>query len=342
MNKNLKTLLQLTIGVLIAAALMYITFKDRSIGDLANDMKAADPFWMFMAALTLLAVYIFRALRWKLMLDSSDYPANSFNTIISMLICYLVNSVTPRIGEVARCSVLLKTDKIPIPASLGTIFTERIIDALVLFGGLGIIFLTEFQRLRDLFAVMFSNILGGMENSLWLLTGMAVVAIGGIIGLFFFLRSERARQGIAGKFHDALSTMLKASQSIFRLQKPWLFFVHTALIWLALVAMNYFFLKSLPDTQDFGVYVAILILFIGGLGWALPVPGGIGTTHYIIVQLFLAFNLSETAGQNFGLLSNGATFIFTIFFGLIAWLLFLYIVYQKENQKKNPDPAINS
>ncbi|MCB0845094.1 MAG: flippase-like domain-containing protein, partial [Bacteroidetes bacterium] len=236
MNKNLKTLLQLTIGVLIAAALMYITFKDRSIGDLANDMKAADPFWMFMAALTLLAVYIFRALRWKLMLDSSDYPANSFNTIISMLICYLVNSVTPRIGEVARCSVLLKTDKIPIPASLGTIFTERIIDALVLFGGLGIIFLTEFQRLRDLFAVMFSNILGGMENSLWLLTGMAVVAIGGIIGLFFFLRSERARQGIAGKFHDALSTMLKASQSIFRLQKPWLFFVHTALIWLALVA----------------------------------------------------------------------------------------------------------
>ena len=342
MNKNVKTFLQLLVGIGLAAVLMYITFKDRSLGGLMDDMKEAEPFWLAMSAFMLLGVYIVRALRWKLMLDSSEYPADTFNTIISVLICYLVNSVTPKLGEVARCSVLFKTDKIPVPAGLGTVFTERVIDALVLFIGVGVIFLLEFQRLGDLFTTMFDTLLGGIGNSLWLLIVLGIVGLGIMIGLFFFLRSDRAKEGIMGKVHQALSTMLKASKSIFKLEKPWLFFLYTALIWIALIVMNYFFLKALPETQELGIYFGVLILFIGGIGWALPVPGGMGTTHYIILQLFLAFNLTETAGQNIALLSNGATFIFTILFGLIGWLLFLYIVYRQENQKKNPDPAINS
>lgn len=330
----------MVVGLGIAGGLLYLTFRNRPISDLIASMKEADLFWTLMGALGLFGVYFFRGLRWKIMLDSSDHPARSFNSVISVLICYLVNSATPRLGEVARCTVILRTDKVPIPASLGTVFTERVIDAMILFVGIGIIFLMEVQRLGDLFAQMSEKVFG--NNTAAILIAAGVIMVGGMIGVFFFLRSQKARQGIMGKLHGFISTMVKAAQSIFRLENPWLFIFHTVMIWICLTVMNYFFLKALPSTNELGMYFALLILFIGGIGWALPAPGGMGTTHFIIYQLFLAFGLSGEAGQDIGAFSNGMTLIFTVFYGLIGWLLFMWVVNRQEKNKKNPNPSLNS
>ena len=244
------------------------------------------------------------------MLDSSGHPANAFNTIISTLICYLVNSLTPRLGEIARCSVLLKTDKVPIPTGLGTVVSERVIDTLVLFGGVGVIFLMEVDRLGELFAGIMNSLFGATSGQSILV--LVLLGMTGLAVAFFGYRylQKHAGSGIARKVYGFVHTMINGARSVFKLEKPWLFFFHTFMIWFLLVLMNYFFMLSLPDTKDLGMYVALLILFIGGIGWALPVPGGMGTTHYIILQLFVAFELSETAGQNIGLLSNGSYLYF--------------------------------
>jgi hypothetical protein len=59
-------------------------------------------------------------------------------------------------------------------------------------------------------------------------------------------------------------------------------------------------------------------LFVGAIGWALPSPNGIGTTHFIILNLFIVFGLSESSAVTFGILSNGLILIFTILYGLLA------------------------
>jgi glycosyltransferase 2 family protein len=144
---------------------------------------------------------------------------------------------------------------------------------------------------------------------------------------------------LAGKVYGFLHTMLEGARSVFKLSQPWLFLLYTCLIWAVLIFMNFCFLKALPETQDLGWYMATLILFIGGLGWALPVPGGMGTTHFIVLQLFLAFGLSETAGQNIALLSNGATFVFTILFGFVAYGLFAGLLVQQKQSKADSEPT---
>lgn len=342
MKKHLKTIIQLVIGLGIATALLYLTFRDRSLGDLFIAMRQADVFWLMMGGVALFGVFFFRGVRWKLLLESSGHPVDSLNTIASVFICYLVNSATPKLGEVARCSVMLRTDKVPLPASFGTVITERAFDVVVLFAGIGLIFLVEFQRLSDLFAQMFEQIFGGIENSIGILVVLGVVFAAIIAGIYYILRWGKTQTGLAGKIYNFVYTMVMAAKSVFSLQKPGWFLFHTFMTWTCLILMNYFFILALPDTHDLGIYFAILILFIGGIGWALPVPAGMGTTHFIVYQLFLAFGLEGSAGQNIGFFSNGATLVFTVIYGLIGWVFFLVIVNRLEKNKKNPNPSINS
>ncbi|MEM7368831.1 MAG: lysylphosphatidylglycerol synthase transmembrane domain-containing protein [Bacteroidota bacterium] len=338
MNKQVKTFLQLFVGIGIAAGLLYLTFRNSSWEDISR-LQEADPLLLVLGAAALFMMYMFRAWRWSMMLKGAGHPAKLFNIVLATLITYLVNSLTPKLGEILRCSVLLKTDKVPVSASLGTVVSERVADVLFLFGGVGIIFLLELDRLGALFSSMAEKILGD-KGTEWFIGIGVVLVIGAGVG-FYFLRSSRFQEGLIGKVQAFLNDMLDAAKSVFRLERPWLFILHTIGLWACLVLMNYLFLLALPETSDLGWYMAILILFIGGLGWALPVPGGMGTTHFIIWQLFLAFELSETAGKNAAILSNGATLIYNVFFGILAWFIFLWIAFRIDQAQKSKKTSGN-
>ena len=130
--------------------------------------------------------------------------------------------------------------------------------------------------------------------------------------------------------------MVEAIRKSFYLQKYTEFLILTFLIWIVLIAMNFAALKALPSTAGTGWYFATIVLFVGGIGWALPTPGGIGTTHYFIYQLFFIFNMDPNAGISFGVLSNGLTFIYTLGIGFIA-LLYFFFRQKAENSSASAD-----
>lgn len=336
MNKRLRTLLQLLVGVLISAALLYLTYRKRSFRGLMADMAEADPVLLGLSGLILIVVFWLRALRWRIMIQSAGAPVRAYPTMLAVTIGYLVNAVTPKIGEIIRCSVLYRSDQVPVSLSIGTVFTERVIDALVLLGGVFLIFLLEVDRLGHLFSDMATNIFGTWTSGQVALLVGILIALGllGIAALFWLRKraaSESDNPGLISKVHEFVTGMLQAVKSIFRLQQPALFLGYTVLIWAALVLMNVLFLKALPETTELSWYFAVLVLFIGGIGWAMPVPAGMGTTHYIVTMLFVAFELPKEMGENVGLLSNGATFLFTITWGLVAWGLFMVLAFRQRS-----------
>ncbi|MDX1906662.1 MAG: lysylphosphatidylglycerol synthase transmembrane domain-containing protein [Bacteroidia bacterium] len=333
MQKITRQFFQLLLWTLVAVGLVYLTFRDRSLADLLSAMRQADPFWVGMSAVALFFVLLFRAMRWKIMLESAGHPSTARNTMISTLICYLVNSLTPKLGEVVRCSVLLRTDKVPVAVSLGTVVSERVLDILILFGGLGMVIVLESKRLGGIFTQMAHQVSASLSPA-----GIAIISIlmagGLLIGWYVITHRYNNNNGLMYRVQTFARSTVESAKSVFSLNKPGLFILHTILIWIALVLMNYFFLLALPETQHLSVYYAFVLLFIGGLGWAMPVPGGIGTTHYLVLQVFLALGLSGAAGQDVGLLSNAATFIFTILYGIAGWIG--YIPYFRPSAEANP------
>jgi hypothetical protein len=84
-------------------------------------------------------------------IDPTGHKAGFWSVYNAMMVGYLANLVLPRAGEVVRCTVLKRTDAIPVKVSLGTVITERVIDVLILFSFITLTFFVEFDKLHDFF-----------------------------------------------------------------------------------------------------------------------------------------------------------------------------------------------
>lgn len=328
MKKQIISFFRSISGVLIAVIFLYFTFRNKPLDEIIQSITEANFFWLFLSGLSLFFLTYLRALRWKILIDNSGHEAKSLNVFLSLLIGYFVNSFTPKFGEIVRCTTLQKSDGIPISKNLGTVISERIYDVLVLGIGIVLIFLAEAERLYHLFARVFDNFNGveGFRRMLFLLFLIALIGI----GILIYIRKKEFKNQLLIKVTDFINEMVDTILITFKIKRYPYFLLLTFLIWFVLVLMNYFFLKSLPITDDYTLMFAVIVLFIGGIGWALPAPGGIGTTHFFILQLFIAYDLSETAGLSFGILSNGITLLLTILFGFIAWLVWKIINKEKK------------
>lgn len=314
MNKNI---LQTLIGVALGGVFLFLTLKNKPLGEIAQSIKNANLGWVALSGMALIAVFLFRAMRWRLLIKNVGYEPKKRHVAYALTMGYFINSFTPKVGEIVRCTTLNKKDGVPISHSLGTVVSERVYDLIILALGLIVIFALEINRLGHILDGLLESITKLFStNTLLTAVGATIILVAGYL-LFRFL----IKKGLFNRITGFLTDMMKTVRATFRIKNYKGFVLLTILIWIALVIMNYCFLMSLPETNKHNLYFACVVLFVGSIGWALPSPGGIGTTHFFILQLFLAFNLTESAGVAFGVLSNGLTFIYTIIFGVLALIL---------------------
>ncbi len=269
------------------------------------------------------------------MLAEAGNKVNFINTLNSVLICYGVNALTPRLGEIARCSTLYKSENVPVAKSLGTVIIERVADLFVLGLGIFLILILEFSILKDLVYNVLAR-LSGVIGSTKLWFGVGLFLLFGLIG-FWILKntSIKAKSGKVGqKVYDFADELWKSAKSVRSLEHPIRFTVYTLFLWAFLVVLTYFFFLSLKETENLGFYFSFVVFFIGGMGWVLPVPNGMGPFHYVVWQLFLAFGLSGEDGKNFAIVDNGGTLIVTLLMGLLAYLAFLGLSVRSGIQAK--------
>lgn len=314
----MKGILRNLSGLLIGVVLLYITLRKTNLTEVWESLSQADWIFVMLSFTCLLIVFGLRALRWQLLLREAGENPPIGKVLIAVLMGYFVNSFTPKLGEIVRCTSLQKSSKVAIPTAMGSVVAERAYDMLVLLLGILAIVLIEFKRLGYLFKDTFTSYFS-TSGYFYLLIGIGVLL--GILFLLTFKKIRKSENKIVVKIIGFAKAMFLALKKGLMLKKRVQFIVLTLSIWLMLVVLNYTYLLCLPETNSFSFGFACVILFIGGLGWALPTPGGIGTTHYFLLQLFLVYQLSPEAGVTFGILSNGLTFIGTLLFGGIAYLI---------------------
>jgi hypothetical protein len=312
-----KNIWQSIIGILIGALFLFLTLRDKPINEIFINIKDANPYWIIANGLLLLWVFWLRAMRWKVLLENVNYKPKRKDIFYAIIMAYFVNSFTPKLGEIARCTSIKKSSNIPLTNGFGTVVSERIWDLLILLAGILILFILEINRLGNILQSMWLFIAEFFTNNILLALVAGLIIFLSMVTLWVLFKKSK----IQIKIVILLKEIFQTVKVTFKLKKARKFLFLTSLIWTALILMNYTCLKSLPDTNNYSIYFAVIVLFIGGLGWAIPSPGGIGTTHFIILQLFIAFELSQNAGIAFGILSNGLTFIFTLSMGLVALIL---------------------
>jgi uncharacterized membrane protein YbhN (UPF0104 family) len=292
--------------------------------------------WLIIpVCITLLLSHYIRAIRWKILMEPLGYKPSTFNTFAAVMIGYLVNAGVPRLGEVVKCTLLSRYEKVRADKLLGTIVMERAVDVVCL----AIVFLMAllFQGqviggfVSSLFGDFFRNQSGetSVTKIIFYVAGFMV-----FIGIVYFLLKRFGHINAVGKIKNVVKGMLHGLQSIrFIKHKGWFVF-HSILIWLLYLLSTTLGIYALQETALLSIGGGLTTLAVGSVGMVLT-PGGIGAYPLLVSKLMGLYGLDETTiGNALGWLLWTVQTVIIVFGGLILTALFSHY-----NKNKRPSEA---
>lgn len=311
-----ETLLKTIIGLAIAAATLWLTFRNTDWTELQAVVSKASMLPLLLVLPLLAASYTFRVLRWRVLLIHLEaVPCRVLTPPV--LVAFMLNSVFPgRIGEVARAMLLARKTRIPFSSGFASVVVAR------LFDGLSLTFLALLvmaSMWRDLTGAIRSGLL--MAGAGYVLVLLALAALrawhGKAAGLLVRPLRMLGLKGPAGKLEGVL-TSFAAGLDVLR--KPRDIVRAAALsagVWGCLTA------SVIPVFWSLGIgfewYTAPLVLVLSGLGMLIPTPAGTGTIHYLLGVVFpVITGVPEPSAKAMAILFHASQFLPIIVAGLIA------------------------
>jgi hypothetical protein len=146
MNKKLLSILQYLLFLGLSVFLVWWSVRkitDKGWEDIKEAFRNANYLLIIPVMCTLLLSHYSRALRWKILMEPLGYKPRVLNTYMAVLIGYMANLAVPRLGEVLKCTILARYEKVPADKLVGTIVAERAFDVLCLVLVVIITFLTQ-------------------------------------------------------------------------------------------------------------------------------------------------------------------------------------------------------
>lgn len=333
MKKKTSNVITYIIFLLLGFLLLWLCFRKLDLTRIWTDIKSARYSWMLLSLLCLGISLFFRALRWNILIESLNCKTRISTTYESLLIAYLANAVFPRLGEIVRCGTLAKKEKIPFDKSFGTVISERIIDLLVLFLMALLVIVFQWNLLGSLITSWFNPLIRKIKNNLFLGLFIITLIIIFIVVLVIIFRRNRLKMSqkkwyvkLSGVWHG----FVEGIKSIFTMNRKGLFILYTLLIWGFYVIMTLLPFYMLDETSRLGIIEAVTLLGLATLGFVAPVPGGIGTYHFIGILLLNGFyGISETEAGSFVTINHASQMFFYLVTGGIAYLIMFFIDRRK-------------
>ncbi len=332
--KNLLTVLKYLLFLSIGIGLLWLTFRNQSLGETLKKLRTADIRWISLGLVFSILALFSRAYRWNLLIHPLGFRPKLINTFHALMIGYFANLAIPRIGEISRCAALKKAENVPIDKLIGTVIIERVSDVVMLMLSILLVLSIEFQLLGGfLNEHFFAPIMLTLRNSL-LSFSIAGIIIALLIFLFFRYIKKNKENQLIKKIKKLVDGIMEGLKTILTMKNRGVFLLHTLFIWFMYFAMTYISFKALQSTEDLDMKAGLFIMVLGGIGMSAPVQGGIGTYHFLVSQGLLLYGIAADNGIVFATLVHTWQMIICVMFGLIAWLSIF--VFPKKKKHETP------
>lgn len=339
-RKLLATTLQYLFFAALAAFFVWLSLKDMDSQkwmQLKSALHRADYWLLVPVLLLLLASHYLRALRWRQLIEPMGYKPKKMNAFLGVMIGYFVNLGAPRLGEVVKCTILARYEKIPADKLVGTIVAERAFDVICLLAVFGLTLIFQFDVIQSLAA---TYIYPHFRNANGETSYMKIVylAAGGLLFLLLLkvIFSRFAHINIIQKVEGIFINIWHGLTSVKDLKNKPLFIVYSIGIWGLYLMSTWFGFFAIKETSGLSIVDALSVLAMGSIGMIVS-PGGIGA-YALLVQETVAFYHvpSQPYGQALGWLLWFGQFLSFIIFGVASFILLPRI------NKKSNEPAANN
>ena len=336
MKKSLFTILQYIFFFALGIFLAWWSIKDLSKNDrseIKEALKHAKYLLIIPLVFVLLVCHYLRGLRWRLLIEPLGHTPAKTNTFLCVLIGYLTNLAFPRLGEVMRCTVLSRYEKVPVDKLIGTVILERIIDAITLLIVFGITLAIQPGIYSQLIDTFFNSQTNTEHNKtsgyifLLIIAGVILVAI-----VIWMLIKKKSINDLFVLLKKIGRSVWQGVSAIQHLKKRVPFIILTVLIWGFYLLTGYMAFFTLKETGYYGIKEAFSILSAGSVGMIVT-PGGIGAYAVLIEKTMQLYGLQKGIAVAFGwllwLLQTGTILIG----GLFSFAYLPYFNNKKTNEK---------
>ncbi len=340
MNKKLRAYLQYLFFIAIAGFFVWLSLRNINAEKWEKLKEAVShaKLWIFFPVLFLLLLsHWLRALRWKMLIEPLGYKPSNLNTFFGVMVGYFVNLGAPRLGEIIKCTVLARYEKVRADKLVGTIVAERAFDLLSLILVFAITFAIEFDTIGKYTSDFFRSIVASKEGHISYTK--LIFILGGIVVFILLLKllfTKFLHINFVQKFKVILKGIWHGLTSIRFVKNKLLFLFYTAAIWGLYLVSTWVGFHVLPETSHLGLDAACSLLVMGSIGMIFS-PGGIGAYPWFIQQTALLYGIPEEPyGQALGWLLWLGQFIIFVVFGALSFILLPTI-----NKKKHAEDGDN-
>ncbi|HRP32621.1 MAG TPA: lysylphosphatidylglycerol synthase transmembrane domain-containing protein [Agriterribacter sp.] len=303
---------------------------------LTDTLKSAN-YWLILPVMGMLLIsHYSRALRWRILIRPLGYQPSVTYTFIATLLGYFFNLLFPRLGEVMKCTILAKHEKIPADKLIGTMITERACDFICLVLVILITVLIQFDNINQYASVQLNNVLydadGHFKIYKIVVAGMIVATVAVVM---FFLAKIFSSSSFIQKAKQLLKGIWQGVSSIRHMENKWLFIFHTIFIWTIYLLSIRVGLYTMEAVSQLGLKACFAILSFGSIAM-LATQGGIGAYQYTIQKLLPLYEIAEGPALGFGWILWITQTGIIIFTGIVCLILLPII-----NQNKYEIPGEN-
>lgn len=277
--------------------------------------------WVVIAIAIGLLSHVIRAYRWNMLIKPMGYDVTFKNAFLAIYVMYLTNLLIPRAGEVARCSMISKYDRIPISKLIATVIIERVSDLITLLIISVAIFVCNI-KLTITFLEAHPQISSNVTDILSMRTFMLGAVTLLIASLIIFIFHSVLKFRFSYKLQVLKLKVVNSLSSIAQLSCKCRFIGCSLLIFILPMVSLYFFMLSYEPTSKLAVYSGLFVYIMGMFAMIVPVQGGIGPWHFMIYETLSLYGIDKSSGKMFALLAHSAGILVYLFFGVIALVLF--------------------
>ena len=244
------------------------------------------------------------------------------NTFLAVMVGYLMNLVFPRMGELSRCGMLARYEKISFTKLVGTVVTERIIDVIMMLLLMFIVIATQFGKILQFLNnnPEIKTKVNSTAFSPWVLVGIILLIV-----IFYVFRKRLKNSSAFSKVNEILSKFGEGLRTVKTMKNKGAFIFHSFFIWFMYYLMLYVVFFAFGFTSHLTAITGLTTFVLGSLGMVAPVQGGMGTWHFMVVQTLVVYGIDKSDGLIFAFLAHSSMTFMIIILGIIAVLALPFI-----------------
>ena len=285
--------------------------------------------WVAISLFIGLLSHIVRGLRWRLQIRTLGVNPSVHDMSVSVFGNYGLNLIFPRLGEIWRCNYIANTYGTSFTTTLGTMISERIVDMTMSVMIALVAFLFEshvfFQLIGD--NGRFGGGIVDLVCSPRFYVAIVILAVILLICKKIFAEN-RLYKYVMGLFKNVWTGIL----SLKELPNKWSYLFYSLLLWGLYYLNSYTGLFFFDFTSHLGPTQALLVFIMGSLSLVVPVQGGLGAWHAMVILTLGFYGIGTTEAFSFAMVHWLIQEGFVLLLGLYA----LVVVAFRKDKSVNP------